>query len=111
MSLKLSWDFLWSRLLAQEPRPKAAKRRREAWLAVSRKMRACDRVMRAGYSVGGPPTLDWVRVFFVLFVHRRMRSRVRPCWNVALTGRVLVYPKEPAAGNKDVAASKKPEVL
>eukprot|EP00439_Symbiodinium_sp_Y106_P079047 s1182_g17.t2 len=38
-----------------------------------------------------------------------MRSRVRPCWNVALTGRVLVYPKEPAAGNKDVAASKKPE--
>ncbi|CAE7440059.1 unnamed protein product, partial [Symbiodinium sp. KB8] len=39
----------------------------------------------------------------------RMRSRVRTCWNVALTGRVLVDPKEPAAGNKDVAASKKPE--
>eukprot|EP00439_Symbiodinium_sp_Y106_P011367 s9025_g1.t1 len=33
-----------------------------------------------------------------------MRSRVRPCWNVALTERVLVYSKEPAAGNKDVAA-------
>ena len=49
--------------------------------------------------------------FFVLFVHRRMRSRVRPCWNVALTERVLVYSKEPAAGNKDVAVSKKPEVL
>ena len=49
--------------------------------------------------------------FFVLFVRRRMRSRVRPCWNVALTGRVLVDPKEPAAGNKDAAVSKKPEVL
>ena len=55
--------------------------------------------------------MDWVCVSFVLFVHRRMRSRVRPCWKVALTGRVLVYPKEPAAGNKDVAARKKPEVL
>ena len=58
-----------------------------------------------------PPTLDWVCVSFVLFVRRRMRSRVRPCWNVALTERVLVYSKEPAAGNKDVAVSKKPEVL